>query len=108
MPVESKPSLQDIGTLRDFIRSISQGVYVVTPSGEILDANPALVEIFGAASLEELQRHRSAELVPSKEQRAERLRLLQTQGWLRDFVTPSSHRGTRTVRSSSCTVSSQT
>ena len=85
MRVESEPSLQDIGTLRDFIRSISQGIYLVTPAGEILDANPALVEIFGATSLEELQRHRSADLVPSKEQRAERLRLLQSQGWLRDF-----------------------
>jgi PAS domain S-box-containing protein len=85
MPVDSRPTLQDIGTLRGFIRSISQGIYVVTPAGEILDANPALVEIFGAGSLEELQQYRSADLVPSKEQRAERLRLLQSQGWLRDF-----------------------
>jgi len=85
MSVESNPTLQDIGTLRDFIRSISQGVYLVTPSGEILDANPALVEIFGAGSLEELQQRRSADLVPSIEQRAERLKLLQSQGWLRDF-----------------------
>jgi PAS domain S-box-containing protein len=58
---------------------------MVTLDGEILDANPALVEIFGAGSLEELQKYRSADLVPSQEQRAERLRLLQSQGWLRDF-----------------------
>lgn len=81
----SKPSLQDGGTLRDFISRIEQGIYIVTPDGRIVDANPAMLEIFGAESVEQLQQYRSDDLVVDPHVRAERQRMLTEDGWIRDY-----------------------
>jgi len=81
----SKPSLQDGGTLRDFISRIEQGIYIVTPDGRIVDANPAMLEIFGAESVEQLQQYRSDDLVVDPHVRAERRRMLAEDGWIRDY-----------------------
>ncbi len=80
-----KLSLQDGGTLRDFISRIEQGVYIVTPDGRIVDANPAMLEIFGAESVEQLQQYRSDDLVVDPQVRAERRRMLAEDGWIRDY-----------------------
>jgi len=78
-------SLKDGGTLRDFISRIEQGIYIVTPDGDIVDANPALLEIFRAQSVEQLQRYHSEDLVVDPEVLQERRRLLTEHGWIRDF-----------------------
>ena len=79
-------SLSDGGTLRDFITRIEQGIYIVTPEGgRIVDANPALLEIFGADSVQQLQRYTSEDLVVDRNVLAERRRLLAEHGWIRDF-----------------------
>ncbi len=78
-------SLKDGGTLRDFITRIEQGIYIVTPDGEIVDANPALLRIFRAESLEALQRYRSEDLVVDPSVLSERRRLLAEHGWIRDY-----------------------
>jgi len=80
-----KLSLQDGGTLRDFISRIEQGIYIVTPDGRIVDANPALLKIFGAESVEQLQQYRADELVVDPEVRAERRQMLAEDGWIRDY-----------------------
>ena len=81
----TKLSLKDGGTLQDFISRIAQGIYIVTPDGRIIDANPALLDIFGAESVEELQRYRSEDLVADPEALKERRRLLAQNGFLRDY-----------------------
>jgi len=78
-------SLDDGGTLRDFISRIAQGIYIVTPDGRIVDANPTMLEIVGATTVEQLQQYRSEDLVADPEVRAERGRLLAEQGWLRGY-----------------------
>jgi len=78
-------SLTDGGTLRDFIVRIEQGIYIVTPDGKIVDANPALLEIFRADSVEQLRLYGSEDLVVDPEVRRERRRLLAEHGWIRDF-----------------------
>jgi len=78
-------SLQDGATLRDFITRIEQGIYIVTPEGRIVDANPALLDIFHAESLQQLQQYHSEDLVPDPEVLRERRRLIKEQGWIRDF-----------------------
>jgi len=47
--------LDDAGTARQFLERMREGLYVSTPSGEILDANPAFLAILGARTLEELR-----------------------------------------------------
>ena len=81
----SKLSLKDGGTLQDFISRIAQGIYIVTPDGRIVDANPALLEIFGAESVEQLRNYRSEDLVVDPEALAERRRLLAENGFLRNY-----------------------
>ena len=45
-------SLDDPETLRLFVRNLSEGIYITNAAGEILDANPACLEILGVPSLE--------------------------------------------------------
>lgn len=53
--------LDDAGTARHFLERLKEGLYVSTPSGEILDANPAMLAILGARTLEELRASRAGE-----------------------------------------------
>jgi PAS domain S-box-containing protein len=47
--------LTDEGTARHFLERLREGVYISTPAGEILDANPAFLSILGVSSLDELR-----------------------------------------------------
>ena len=51
-------SLEAFETLRHFVAHLEEGVYVTTADGDLLDANPALLGIFGVGSLDELRRYR--------------------------------------------------
>ena len=73
-------SLKDGGTLRDFISRIEQGIYIVTPDGNIVDANPALLSIFGAKSVEQLRQYHSRDLVVDPTVLTERRRLVAEHG----------------------------
>lgn len=81
----SGPSLEDSGTLRDFITRIEQGIYIVTSDGRFLDANPALLRILRAESVEQLKQCRSEDLVADARVLRERRRLLAQSGWIRGF-----------------------
>ena len=78
-------SLTDPETLRQFIANLREGIYITTQEGEILDANPACVEIFGASSLEELKRLRVQDLYAEPERRAEETDRLARDGMVREY-----------------------
>ncbi|MFQ5743222.1 MAG: PAS domain S-box protein [Acidobacteriota bacterium] len=84
-PSQPELTLDDSSTLRDFVEKIAEGIYVTTPEGDILDGNPALLKIFGAASLEELQQRRAQELFVDPERREEENRLLADHHTVRNF-----------------------
>lgn len=61
--------LDDPGTARHFLERLREGAYVSTPSGEILDANPALLAILGVHSLDELRKAKAADYLADPGQR---------------------------------------
>lgn len=80
-----RASLQDPATLRAFIASIQEGIYITNARGEILDANPAFIEMFGVSSLEELRAFNAADLLADPARRQQELELLDRDGAIREF-----------------------
>jgi two-component system NtrC family sensor kinase len=85
MPLAISGSLQAPDTLRYFVDALKEGIYVTTAEGEILDCNPALLEIFGVSSLEELRRHRAPDLWLDPERRAHEIEVLRRDGAVREY-----------------------
>jgi diguanylate cyclase (GGDEF)-like protein/PAS domain S-box-containing protein len=77
-------SLKDPDVLLELVNRIAEGVYITNHNGDIIDANPAMVQILGFRSLEELRRTRVQDFVDG-EMRAEELKLLLRDGSVRDF-----------------------
>jgi len=78
-------SLDDPETMRLLIRSIGEGIYITDSQGRFLDANPAFLEIFGVASLQELQRYEVPQLLADPGRRKEELDLVASAGSVREF-----------------------
>src|SRR6476660_5212322 len=78
-------SLQDPETLRLFIENLREGVYITNEAGEILDANPACLEILGVTSVEELRSHRAQDLFVDPAQREREMELLAREGEVREL-----------------------
>ncbi|HEX4959827.1 MAG TPA: sensor domain-containing diguanylate cyclase [Thermoanaerobaculia bacterium] len=78
-------SLDDPETLRQFIANLREGIYITAQNGEILDANPACLEIFGASSLDELKRYRAQELFADPGRRSEETERLAREGEVREY-----------------------
>jgi len=85
MPQGRFQSLQDPETLRLFIENLREGVYITNEAGEILDANPACLEILGVTSVEELRSHRAQDLFADPAQRALEMALLAREGEVREL-----------------------
>lgn len=85
MPQGRYRSLEDPETLRLFVENLHEGVYITNEAGEILDANPACLEIFGVSSVEELRSYRAEELFTDPAKRAEERELLTRDGVVREF-----------------------
>jgi diguanylate cyclase (GGDEF)-like protein/PAS domain S-box-containing protein len=85
MPQGRFQSLQDPETLRLFIENLREGVYITNEAGEILDANPACLEILGVPSVEELRRHRAQDLFVDPAQRDREMELLADAGEVREI-----------------------
>jgi diguanylate cyclase (GGDEF)-like protein/PAS domain S-box-containing protein len=68
-PRPHQPSLGDAETVRDFVRNVRVGMYITTPEGAFLDANPALLEILGVESVEALKTRRVDEFLVDPSQR---------------------------------------
>lgn len=82
---ERERRLRDANTLRDLVYNISEGIYISTPDGEFLDANPALISLFGMDSLDDLRRCKTGDVIVSPAQIAEQHALLERDGSVRDF-----------------------
>ncbi len=77
-------SLSSPETLRDLVQNLREGVYITSVEGEILDANPAMLEMFGVRSVKELGRRRVQEWIDPL-QRAREHVILEKRGVVRDY-----------------------
>jgi diguanylate cyclase (GGDEF)-like protein/PAS domain S-box-containing protein len=78
-------SLKDADTLGEFVRNVREGVYITNADGQILDANAAFLDMFGATSIEEFRSRTAPSLLRQPERRAEEVRLLHRDGAVREF-----------------------
>jgi diguanylate cyclase (GGDEF)-like protein/PAS domain S-box-containing protein len=76
-------SLSEPETLARFAQNLGEGIYITNEEGEVLDANPAFLAIFGVASLEEMKSYNVTTFVDAEIRRRE-VELLEREGWLRD------------------------
>jgi diguanylate cyclase (GGDEF)-like protein/PAS domain S-box-containing protein len=77
-------SLSSLETLRELVLNLREGVYITGADGEILDANPAMLAMFGVRSTGELRRRRVQEWIDPL-QRAQEHAILKQRGVVRDF-----------------------
>jgi diguanylate cyclase (GGDEF)-like protein/PAS domain S-box-containing protein len=82
---EPMRSLNDAETMTEFIKNLREGIYITTGSGEIVDCNPAFIEMFGVQSLEELKGYTAENLVQDPGRRDRELRILEKEGAVREF-----------------------
>ena len=85
MERRSVRSLDDPETLKLLIRSIGEGIYITDSQGRFLDANAALLDIFGVTTLQELQRYEVPQLLADPDRRKDELTILATEGSVREF-----------------------
>jgi diguanylate cyclase (GGDEF)-like protein/PAS domain S-box-containing protein len=78
-------SLDDAESLRELVRHLREGIYIVTQDGRFLDGNPALLEMFGVSSLNELRRYKMEDLIVDQAERRRELELLTRHGSVREF-----------------------
>ena len=78
-------SLNDPEPLRMLVENLPVGVYITTPEGKLLDANPGLLTMLGAGSIDELRQHSAIDLFVDPARREEENALLARQGSVKDF-----------------------
>jgi diguanylate cyclase (GGDEF)-like protein/PAS domain S-box-containing protein len=76
-------NLSDPKTLSELALRLKEGIYITTLDGEIIDANPAFLEMFGVESLEELRGSHTSDFV-KPEVRAREMAQLERDGSVRD------------------------
>jgi diguanylate cyclase (GGDEF)-like protein/PAS domain S-box-containing protein len=76
--------LDDPESLRGFVKGLREGIYITNPRGEILDANPAFLEMLGVGSVAELRAARATDFV-DPELRKRELELIAREGGVREF-----------------------
>jgi diguanylate cyclase (GGDEF)-like protein/PAS domain S-box-containing protein len=76
-------SLADPETLARFAQNLGEGIYITTADGEILDANPAFLRIFGVATLDDLRNYKVSDFVDA-EIRKKEVALVEREGSIRD------------------------
>jgi diguanylate cyclase (GGDEF)-like protein/PAS domain S-box-containing protein len=81
----SDRQLEDPKTLRELVLNIPEGIYITTPEGGIVDANPALLELLGFKTLDELRQRKVAELCVNGDSLKQEHDLLERNGLVRDF-----------------------
>ncbi len=80
-----RASLRDPAVLADFVSKLQEGVYMTSTDGQIIDANPAFLRMFGVASLKELRRYTAEELLVDPRRRVAELAILAREGAVREF-----------------------
>lgn len=76
-------SLSDPETLAIFAQNLGEGIYITNEQGEILDANPAFLRIFGVESVEALKNYNVSDFVDA-EVRKKEVALVEREGSIRD------------------------
>jgi diguanylate cyclase (GGDEF)-like protein/PAS domain S-box-containing protein len=91
-------NLSDPKTLSELALRLKEGIYITTLDGEIIDANPAFLEMFGVQSLNDLKGYRTDDFV-KPEVRAREMAQLERDGVVRDVEFQLTRRDglTRTV-----------
>jgi diguanylate cyclase (GGDEF)-like protein/PAS domain S-box-containing protein len=77
--------LRDPAVLAQFVSKLQEGVYITSPDGTIVDANPAFLDMFGVASLRQLRRYTAEQLLVDPERRRTELAILARDGTVREF-----------------------
>lgn len=75
-----RPSLGDEETLREFVRHVRVGMYITTPEGTFIDANPTLLDILGVESVDALKARRVEEFLTDPSQRPRVLDIVDREG----------------------------
>jgi diguanylate cyclase (GGDEF)-like protein/PAS domain S-box-containing protein len=78
-------NLNNAETLKEFIKNLREGIYVTSASGDIVDCNPAFLEMFGVTSLAELKGYTAKNLLQDPGKRDQELRILEEEGAVREF-----------------------
>lgn len=91
-------SLSDPKTLNELAQRLKEGIYITTFDGEIIDANPAFLEMIGVDSLQDLKEYHTSDFV-KPEVREREMALLERDGAVRDVEFQLTRRDgeTRTV-----------
>ncbi len=76
-------SLGDPETLARLAQNLEEGIYITTVEGEILDANPAFLRIFGVATLDDLKNYNVSDFVDAEVRKVE-VALLEREGSIRN------------------------
>ena len=78
-------SLDDPDTLLLIVQNLEEGIDITNASGEILDANPAFLRMFGVSSVAELAKFRAGDLVVDPNRRTLEMAMLERDGAVREF-----------------------
>lgn len=76
-------SLSEPETLARFAQNLGEGIYITNERGEILDANPAFLRIFGVGTLDELKGYNVSDFIDADVRRRE-VALVEKKGSIRD------------------------
>ena len=78
-------SLDDSESLRLLVRNLREGIYITNDRGEILDANPAFLEMLGVTQLSDLVSYGLSDMIVDPARRMQELELLDRDGAVREF-----------------------
>ena len=84
MPTPVTRSLNNPELLRELVQNLQEAIYITSANGEILDANPAMLEMLGAGTLEELRGRTVSDFMDPEVWRWKK-DLLQRESYVRDF-----------------------
>jgi diguanylate cyclase (GGDEF)-like protein/PAS domain S-box-containing protein len=84
-PPEGFSSLADAESLRTLVRNLREGIYITNERGEILDANPAFLEMLGVSHLDDLASYGLSDMIVDPARRMQELELLDRDGAVREF-----------------------
>ena len=78
-------NLEDQESLRRYVQSLREGIYITKPDGEILDGNPAFLKMLGVAALADLKGKKAADLLVDPLARDREKVILERDGAVREF-----------------------
>ncbi len=78
-------SLDDIDTLRSLVKNLREAIYIMNARGDILDANPAFINLLGVRALADLKTSGTNEFAVNGTRRVAERALLARDGFVRDF-----------------------